>query len=209
MQACGATQLETTPSGDAGRRFLLGRGFSVANVVRNSELDPRTVASPPEPPSGVRVRSLSELAVQTDVLYELYSQARREVPSAQPRPAWTLEEWRSETVDSPLIDLDASVVVLEGDEPVALAWLYSDREGRRAEALMTATRRDRRGRGLASLAKAESARRAAALGITRIVTSNDLGNSPMLAINGRLGFTPTAVVESFVKQLPGAGANRC
>ncbi len=65
---------------------------------------------------------------------------------------------------------------------------------------MAATRRDRRGRGLATLAKIEPARRAAALGITRIVTSNDLENAPMLAVNRRLGFTETAVVESFVKR---------
>jgi len=60
---------------------------------------------------------------------------------------------------------DASVVVFEDDEPVALAWLYSDREGHRAGALMVATRRDRRGRGLATLAKVESAPRAASLGM--------------------------------------------
>jgi len=110
------------------------------------------------------------------------------------------DEWRAQTIDSPLIDLDASVVVFENDEPVALAWLYSDREGRRAEALMAATRRDRRGRGLATLAKIESAQRAAQLG-TRILTSNDLDDAPMLAINRKLGFAETAVVESFTKSL--------
>jgi len=67
--------------------------------------------------------------------------------------------------------------------------------------LMTATRRDRRGRGLATLAKTASARRAARLGITRIVTGNDRANAPMLAVNRRLGFTETVVVESFAKQL--------
>ena len=68
---------------------------------------------------------------------------------------------------------------------------------------MAATRRDRRGRGLATLAKVESARRAASLGITRIVTSNDLANAPMLAVNRKLGFTATATVESFAKTLTG------
>src|SRR5262249_13853261 len=106
-----------------------------------------------------------------------------------------------ETIDSPLIDLDASVVVLERGEPVALAWLVSDRVGQRAEMLMTATRRDRRGRGLATLAKTASAGRAAEVGITRIVTGNDRGNAPMLAINRKLGFADGAVVESFAKRL--------
>ena len=66
---------------------------------------------------------------------------------------------------------------------------------------MSATRRDRRGQGLATLAKIESARRAASLGITRIRTSNDLGNEPMLAVNRKLGFTATGIVESFSKRL--------
>jgi GNAT superfamily N-acetyltransferase len=89
----------------------------------------------------------------------------------------------------------------EGDEPVTLARLYSDRDGQRAGALMAATRRDLRGRGLATLAKVESERRAASLGITRILTSNDLDNAPMLAINGKLGFVPAAAAESFTKTL--------
>ena len=52
---------------------------------------------------------------------------------------------------------------------------------------------------IATLAKAESSYRAARLGITAIVTSNDLENAAMLAINRNLGFTETAVVESYAK----------
>jgi RimJ/RimL family protein N-acetyltransferase len=146
---------------------------------------------------------LSEVLEEAEALFRLYAETRADVPttSATPRPPWTFDEWRAETIDSPLIELDASVVVMEGDDPVALAWLYSDREGGRAEALMAGTRRDRRGRGLATLAKAESSRRAAALGITRILTSNNRENAPMLAVNRRLGFTETAVVESYAKRM--------
>lgn len=73
--------------------------------------------------------------------------------------------------------------------------------GGRAETLMAATRRDRRGRGFAMLAKIHSTRRAAALGITRLLTGNDVGNVPILAINDRLGYKPTVVIESFAKPL--------
>ena len=201
LRTCGAVQLATAPNDEDGRRFLLARGFAVANTVRNAELDPRSLGPPPEPPEGVRVAALAEAIAHADDLFRLYAEARADVPSETPRPPWTFEEWRAETIDSPLIDLDASVVVFEHEVPVALAWLYSDRAGRRAEALMAATRRDRRGRGLATLAKVESARRAAALGITRILTSNDVANAPMIAVNRTLGFTETAVVESFLKHL--------
>src|SRR4029077_7608252 len=63
-------------------------------------------------------------------------------------------------------------------------------------------------RGLATLAKAESSYRAARLGITRIVTSNDLDNAPMLAINRKLGFAETAVIESYAKRLAPRGQTR-
>ena len=205
LGALGATRIETTPNDEDGRRFLLARDFEVANIVRNSELDPRTVPPPPQPPQGIRVTALSEAGDHAHELFRLYVDARADVPSAIPRAPWTFEEWRAETIDSPLVDEDASVVVFENDEPVALAWLYSDREGRRAEALMAATRRDHRGRGLATLAKAESSYRAARLGITRIVTGNDLENAAMLAINRKLGFTETAVVESYAKHLAPRG----
>jgi hypothetical protein len=37
----------------------------------------------------------------------------------------------------------------------------------------------------------------------RIVTVNDLDNRPMLAINDRLGYTPTVGIESYGKPLRG------
>src|SRR5262245_29027868 len=116
----GASTLTTTPNDTDGRRFLLARGFELANVVRNSELDPRTVAPPPSAPEGIRVVALREAGGSAEELFRLYCEAREEVPSATPRPPLTLHEWRAGTLDSPLIDLDASVVVFERSEPVAL-----------------------------------------------------------------------------------------
>lgn len=197
----GADRLGTFPNDDDGKRFLLARGFERTNVIRSSELDPRTVAPTGPPPAGTRVAPLRECIDRPEPLFELYAQARGDVPSTTPSTPWTFAEWRRETIDSPLIDLDASIVVLEGDAPVSLAWLYSDRPGARAETLMAATRRDRRGRGLATLAKIESSRRAAGLGIERILTGNHVGNEPMLAVNRKLGFRQTAFVESYEKQL--------
>jgi GNAT superfamily N-acetyltransferase len=203
LRLSGADSLATSPTDEAGRSFLIERGFELSGTVRASEIDPRTVAAPAETPVGCEVVSLRDAFGDPEPLFDLYSEARADVPSLAPRPEWSFAEWRSETLDHPLIDLDASVVVLESGEPVALAWLYSDRDGRRAETLMAATRRERRGRGFATLAKIESTRRAAALGITRILTGNDTGNEPMLAINDKLGFTATVLIENYSKPLAG------
>lgn len=127
----GVARIQTAPSDEDGRRFLVARGFAVDQVIRHLELDPRTVAPGPAPGRDIRVASLAEARDHTEALFRFYAEARSDVPSATRRPVWTLDEWRAETVDSPLIDVDASVVVFEHDEPVALAWLYSDREGGR------------------------------------------------------------------------------
>ena len=37
--------------------------------------------------------------------------------------------------------------------------------------------------------------------MTRILTSNDRENAPMLAVNRKLGFTETALVESYAKRM--------
>jgi RimJ/RimL family protein N-acetyltransferase len=52
-----------------------------------------------------------------------------------------------------------------------------------------------------TLAKAESARRAAELGIRRIRTHNDLDNAPMLAVNRKLGFRDAGTSETHAKRL--------
>lgn len=201
LSELGAARIQTTPTDEDGQRFLSSRGFEVSDTVRVSEVDPRSVQVADAPPDGLTVVALREVVDASHALFELYSQGRADVPSDTPRTRWTYDEWRRETLDHPLLDLDASTVVLQGGEPVSLAWLYSDRDGGRAETLMAATRRDMRRRGLATLAKAHSTQRAAALGITRIFTSNDLGNQPMLTINERLGYTVSAVIDSYTKPL--------
>jgi hypothetical protein len=50
-------------------------------------------------------------------------------------------------------------------------------------------------------------RRARELGITRVLTTNDLDNAPMLAINRKLGFEASVLIESYGKQLPPHAVN--
>ena len=200
LRGLGATKLETSGTDDAGRRFLVARGFEVANVLHRSELDPRT-AQASEPAAGVDIAPLRDVLDRAEELYRLYAECRADVPAADPRTAWTYDEWRAQTLDLSLLDHDTSVVLLDAGEPVSFAWLLSDRQGGRAETLMAGTRRDRRGQGLVTLAKAESARRAAELGISRILTYNDLDNAPMLAVNRRLGFRDKGTSETYAKRL--------
>ena len=55
-----------------------------------------------------------------------------------------------------------------------------------------------RGQGLGLLMKRHSLARAAAAGITKVITQNDETNAPMLAINAKLGYEPLAVGHAWV-----------
>jgi GNAT superfamily N-acetyltransferase len=54
------------------------------------------------------------------------------------------------------------------------------------------TLREYRGRGIATILKQRLIAVAASRGAQRIVTSNDSENAPILAVNRRLGFRPSA-----------------
>src|SRR5919108_5057479 len=86
-------------------------------------------------------------------LHQLYMEAARDMPGDDPHREVEFEQWQRDTLADPLLDLDGSMTVLDGDRPVAFAWIVSDREGRRAEHELTGTLRDYRGRSLARLAK--------------------------------------------------------
>ncbi len=57
-----------------------------------------------------------------------------------------------------------------------------------------------RGRGIGLMLKRQSLARAAAAGITQVVTHNDDTNAPMLAINRRLGYRPLATSNWWLRE---------
>lgn len=79
--------------------------------------------------------------------------------------------------------------------PVSYALLTTDERGV-AENEFTAALPGYRGRGLATLCKLETVRWAKAHGIHTIVTGNDSENAAMLAINRKLGYSPTTAAPN-------------
>ena len=74
----------------------------------------------------------------------------------------------------------------------AITLIRIDRPSGRAQNNLAGTLREFRGRGLATLLKSHSLRRAAELGVTIAITDNEEANAPMLAVNLRLGYRPFA-----------------
>ncbi len=196
LAARGAGILRTQINDEDGRAFLERRGFARTNVMRLLALDLQQ-ADLPEP----EVAALPLSAVDVGSIRRLYIEGHDDVPSTWPRAPFTHGDFLREVVDADWIDRDVSSVVLEEGEPVAFTTVIANHEAGRAEAQMTSVRRDRRGRGLAYAVKVTSLRRARDAGLRTMLTSNDLENAPMLAVNRKLGFEASVPVESYEKEL--------
>jgi GNAT superfamily N-acetyltransferase len=184
--------------GSAGQRFAEARGFVPtrrAHILRASlaELDPSALVGLQEAKraEGFRVVPLRDVP-EPDSLYAVYAGASADIPADYPEAALTAEDFRSHVLGDPELDPDASAVVLEGERPVAFAFLLVDRERGTAASEMTGTLASHRGRGLARLAKLAGMGAARERGLPSIVTENDAANEPMLGLNLSLGFRITA-----------------
>jgi GNAT superfamily N-acetyltransferase len=101
------------------------------------------------------------------------------------------DEWHHLWFDNPGIRADRVWLAREGDAIVGLSAIeYPPVRGHPWTAL-TATSRAVRGRGIARALKYETVVQAIALGATRIGTTNDGENAPILHLNAEMGYAPS------------------
>lgn len=196
LAGLGAPLLRTSANDEDGRVFLEHRSFLRTNVLSLLALDLEHAALPEQ-----TVETLPLSALDIDSIRRLYREGHDDVPSAAPRAPFTDHDFRREVAEAELVNRDVSSVVVEAGEPVAFTLVLANHHDGRAETQMTAVSRERRGRGLAYAVKVDSLRRARAAGLRTMLTSNDLENAPMLAVNRKLGFEPSVLVASYEKQL--------
>jgi GNAT superfamily N-acetyltransferase len=192
----GTRLLRTSANDGDGRTFLEHRRFERTNVLSLLALDLES-AELPEP----AVDSVPLSSVDIDSIRHLYIEGHDDVPSVSPRAPFTDQRFRREVTEAELVDREISSVILQEGRPVAFTLVLANHDDRRAETQMTAVHREHRGRGLAYAVKSGSLRRARAAGLRVMLTSNDLSNAPMLAVNRKLGFEPTVVVEDYEKTI--------
>jgi GNAT superfamily N-acetyltransferase len=200
--ACGhqeaGSQLEEPGSAAFAARF----GFAERNrqieqvyAVRGDELEP-------EPPDGIAIVPLRGRA---DLRARLYSELVEAalLDFAVDRPiAITEDEWWASWIPSD----EWAFVALQSDELVGMAGLLDDADHpERAENLLTAVRRDLRGRGIARALKQHSLRCAADRGLTEVYTWTQTGNEAMQRLNCSLGYVDRDVIVSVRAPLPLAG----
>lgn len=197
--ACGyeeaGSQLEEAGSAAFADRF----GFTERNrqieqvyTVRGDEPDV-------EAPAGIAIVPLRGRAdLRTRLYAELVEAALADFALDRPI-AITEEEWRSSWIPSD----EWAFVALAGDDLVGMAGLLDDADHpERAENLLTAVRRDLRGRGIARALKRHTLRCAADRGLTEVYTWTQTGNEAMQELNRSLGYVDRDTVVSVRAPLP-------
>ena len=173
---------------EPGRSFAERNGFELAQTMRVSAVDPRTVDTSELDAAAVEVRPIAELGPEE--AFAVDSVAVLDVPTDEPPDQVTYEQWLARHWENPDFDFGASYAACLDGHAVAVSYAAVDYPGNRAATAFTGVLPEFRGRGLARLVKLGVIRHLTERGVTLLVTDNDERNAPMLAVNERLGFRP-------------------
>jgi len=189
------SQLEEPGSAHFAARF----GFTERNRQLEQVYPVRGDEHEPELPDGITIVPLRGRADLRERLYsELVETALGDLALDRPVKITEREWWNSWTPSD-----EWAFVALLGDELVGMAGLLDDDDHpERAENLLTAVRRDLRGRGIARALKRHTLRCAADRGLTEVYTWTQTGNEAMQQLNRSLGYVDRDVIVNVRAPLP-------
>ncbi|MCX5971722.1 MAG: GNAT family N-acetyltransferase [Coprothermobacterota bacterium] len=146
-------------------------------------------------------RQLKEDPQRNRKIYDLVSEFVEDIPFPEQATSFSPEYFESWFQDPALLP-DGYLLMVQGERYVGLSdlWTVSGQPDRLRQGL-TGVRRDCRHKGIALALKLTGIRFCQAYGASRITTSNEIHNQPMLALNERLGFTKQAAWLSMNKVL--------
>jgi GNAT superfamily N-acetyltransferase len=185
----GKHQLEgaITESDARARAFFERRGYEVVGGEQAVALDLTAVVPlPAEPPAGVRIVSRAERPDLLEGMYAVSVEAEQDIPDFAGERGF--DEWRSTDVDRPSLPPELSFLALAGDEVVGFASLHDF--GKDTHNSLTAVKRAWRRRGVATALKRTQIAAAKEHGFGRLVTTSETRNTPMRALNEKLGYAP-------------------
>jgi GNAT superfamily N-acetyltransferase len=185
-------------------RFARARGFVEARAETLSSVDPRTVDLTllDELRSSVGIVPLRD--VPPEAIFEVDVATTADVPMTDALTDIRFDEWVENQWHKPTLALDGSFAAIEDGRVSAFTMLTADLESGRAYNDYTGTMPYARGRGFATAVKLASLRWAAVNAVTAVWTSNDETNAPMLTVNRRLGYRPSARRVEYVRDAPEA-----
>lgn len=121
-------------------------------------------------------------------LYDLMMESEQDIPSTVPRRVPDFEEWKRFWFENPAIRVDRFWIARERDAIVGTSVLDSPPVHGVPWTAYTGTSRRVRGRGIARALKYQSMAQAIDVGFTRVRTTNDADNPPILQINREMGY---------------------
>lgn len=193
--------------GTPGMEFALSRGFERTRtayqqrlVLADVDLSGLAEQERARAAEGLRVVPLSAIE-DVSALQELYAIASLDVPEDEPEDNVQPEDFDRVILGDPELSREASMIVLDGDKPVSLAFLLVNPESLIGTSDLTGTLPEYRGRGLARLVKLAVVRAALELGLVEFTTENDAENAPIRAVNERLGYRIERTIASFKREL--------
>ena len=138
------------------------------------------------PPDGIEVATAQERPGLWEQCFERFGRETLADFAVDTPLEVTLDRWTRVWLGHPMF------LALHDGEVVGCAGLGLDAdEPTRAENVLTAVRRDRRGRGIAVHLKQRTPQRAAAHGITEVYTWTQDGDAAMRSLDTRLGYATT------------------
>ena len=198
---------------DRAVRFLNQQGFSERHRAWRSSLDLSTATVLPDRTQELTREGFSFTTLAREnlespellrELYDLTNATSADEPRLGEYTPITFEQFVQRDLRGPAFLPDAYFLARYAERLVALSVLW--RANGEADALrqaFTGTRREFRGRGIATELKRRSVEYGRAHGYRRIRTGNDSRNSPMLAINRKLGFRPEVALLVAERNLGG------
>jgi mycothiol synthase len=166
-----------------GRDRLLAAAEVARNRIRETGVSLLTVSDDHDP----------ELMTK---LYEMTIAAEKDIPTSVPWRTMTIAEWAHVWFDNPAVRRDRFWIAREGDSIIGVSVLDFPVTRGLPWTSFTGTSAQARGRGIARALKLETIAQAIALGFTRVRTSNDGANGPILHLNQEMGYRlVTPVIE--------------
>ena len=158
------------------------------SVLDLSTLDESVLSEMDNPAFDIKTAQEANCEETHHQWHRLFESARNDIPRDDTPTGFTFEEFGEIFLKDEEFMWDVSMFAFEGDKMIGFTLLYKfDDRGVLFQAL-TAVDREYRGRGLAKAMKARAMRAGKAKGITEVHCDNDTRNTPMLAINDRLGY---------------------
>lgn len=192
-----ALQVQIREDQAAALAFAAKRGFAEYSRRWESYLDvagfdpaPYATLEARLADEGITVKSVTELAADPDrdhKLHELLTLLDQDVPIDEPATPMSFESFLRQALHNPRFVADGTFIALDSSRYVAMSSFYRNGDCE-LDIDMTGTLRDYRRRGIGTLLKVRGIQFAQANGYERIVVTNDLTNTGMLAINAQLGY---------------------